>query len=122
MSREFGSCMGGYFNSQMEQAASDLMSGRDALTRVWAPFFEEFCPIAYAIASSEAGDSGPDYSILETIRHIDRLKALLGDIEKHVEPYKRVAETAVREALKSPPRTWPNSVLMERSTWGSGGG
>jgi predicted MarR family transcription regulator len=105
MSREFGSYTSGYFDSQMEQAASDLMTGSYALTRAWAPFFEEFCPVAYAIASSEAGDSGPDYSILETIRHIERLKALLGDIERHVEPYKRVADAAVRDALKAQERS-----------------
>jgi predicted MarR family transcription regulator len=101
MSREFGSYTSGYFDTQIEQAASDLMTGQYALTRAWAPFFEEFCSVAVAISSSEAGDSGPDYSILETIRHIDRLKVLLADIERHVEPYKRVAEAAVRDAIKA---------------------
>lgn len=101
MSREFGSYMSGYLHDQIQYAADDLAGGRDALTRAWAPFFQEFHEIAYAICSSEACDAGPDYPILETINRIGRLKTILSDIEGHVAVYKRVADTAVREAAKA---------------------
>ena len=100
MSREFGSYDSGYFHTQMENAASDLANGSDELSRIWAGFFQEFQHIAYAIASSEACDSGEDYPILETIQRMEALKRQLGRVEEFVKPYRAVAAAAVRQALK----------------------
>lgn len=100
MSGEFGSYNSGYFHDQMQYAAADLAGGRDALSREWARFFEEFAPIARAISWSEACDSGPYYPITETIARIPRLKELLRGIEQHVQVYKEVADEAVRKAVK----------------------
>ncbi len=81
MSREFGSYETGYFHYQMSNATSDCLGGSDELTRLWGKFFAEFEPIAYAIASSEAGDSGPA-------------------IEAYVNTYERVAEHAASAAVR----------------------
>lgn len=101
MSGEFGQYNSGYFHTQMGYAAEDLASGSDALSREWAVFFKEFVPIAHAISWSEACDSSPAYPITETINRIGRLQEILGQIEKHVRLYKRVADDAVQEALKA---------------------
>ncbi len=105
MSREFGSYGNGYFDTQMEYAADDLAGGRDELSRVWAGFFQEFRHVAYAIASSEAHDSGPDYPIFETIQRIDALKESLRRVEQFVQPYRMVAREAVSQALKDKKET-----------------
>jgi hypothetical protein len=100
MSREFGSYSSGYFDTQMEYAAEDCQRGRDALTRQWGVFLEAFKPVAVAIASSEACDSGPDYPIMETISAMPALRAALDEIERHVSVYRDVAQAAVREHLE----------------------
>lgn len=100
MSREFGSCCSGYLHSQMLYAAEDCKGGRDELTRLWGSFLEEFYPVAYEICSSEAFDSGPDAPIMETIRRLPALQERMRAIEAYVTLFARVAEEAVREALK----------------------
>lgn len=100
MSREFGSYNGGYFHQQIDNCANDALAGRDELTRLWGQFLAEFSPIAYSIASSEACDSGEDDTIIETIARLSALQKRLYDVEKYVESYKRVAEEAVRKALR----------------------
>jgi hypothetical protein len=99
MSREFGSYNAGYFDQQMRNAADDLRAGEDELSRVWAGFFDEFHHVAYAIASSEASDSGADYPIMETINRLPALKEAISRVEQHVMPYKRIAEIAVLEHI-----------------------
>ncbi len=99
MSREFGSYSAGYLHSQIENAADDLAGGRDAMTRAWAAFFRAFHPVAYAICSSEACDSGEDDSILETIKQLPELQAALDKVRAHVRPFEMVAQEAVRQAL-----------------------
>lgn len=100
MSREFGSYMNGYFHSQMEYAAEDCAAGDDELTRLWGGWFRAFYNVSYAIASSEAGDSGPDHSIYETIQAMPVLKRATADIESYLEPYQRVMNLAVRDKLE----------------------
>lgn len=97
MSREFGSYVSGYFHYQMQVAAEDCLGGSDELTRLWGAFFTAFDPVAYAIASSEAGDGGRDDSIMENIRQQDALKKALRDIEKYLEPYESIMRRAIRE-------------------------
>ena len=99
MSREFGSYSSGYFHSQMQTAADDCKAGRDPLTQLWGEFLDEFAAVAYDIASSEACDSGPDAPIIETIQRMPSLKRKLNAIEMFVEPYKRVADEAVRRKV-----------------------
>lgn len=98
MSREFGSYESGYFHTQMENAASDLARGGDELSRIWAGFFDEFQHVAYAIASSEAGDSSSDYPIFETMQRMKALKDRLRDVENFIAPFQSVAREAVRRA------------------------
>lgn len=100
MSREFGSCHPGYFHTQMENAASDLAGGDDALSAVWALWFQAFSPVAYQIANSEAGDSGPEAPILATITALPALRAALDAVEAHVRVYDNVAKVAVRNAVE----------------------
>ena|ERR1019366_2997536 len=97
MSREFGSYESGYFHTQIETAAQDCLNGKDPLTKLYGEFLKEFSEIAYQISNSEAFDSGPEYPILATIERIGLLKSRLNDIEYFIEPYKRIAENAVRE-------------------------
>ena len=99
MSREFGSYHAGYFHDQMQTAAEDLSGSGDPLSKLWGKFFEEFYPVAYAISSSEACDSGRDRPILETIQRINSLKNILWEIEMYVKTYKDVADAAVRKAV-----------------------
>ncbi len=88
MSREFGSYCNGYFHDQIRYAADDCLRGRDDLTRLWGRFIEDFTGIAYQIASSEAGDSEPDATIIQTILDLPRLRDRLVDIENFCKPFK----------------------------------
>lgn len=101
MSREFGSYDSGFFHTQIENAAGDLEGASDETSRVWAPFFRAFFPVAYAIASSEAGDSGEDASILETIKALPALQEALDAVKAHVAAYDAIAKAAVQAALKN---------------------
>lgn len=100
MSGEFGEYSPGYFWAKMEQAAADLHCGSDALTREWAPFFEEFQHIAKAISWSEASDSSPAWAIQETINRLPDLRESLEKVQRFVNPYIQVSQLAVEEALK----------------------
>lgn len=98
MSGEFGTCGSGYFHTQIDNAADDLASGSEAMTRAWAPFFDAFRPVAKAICWVEASDSSPAHSIEETIARLPALKAALAQVEAFVEPYKVIARRAVEVA------------------------
>jgi hypothetical protein len=97
MSREFGSYTSGYFHEQIDNCAVDCLKGRDPLTRLWGEFLQELYPVAYCIATSEAGDGGPHDSIITTIDKIETLKQKLQNIQGFIDPYKRVAEDAIRQ-------------------------
>lgn len=99
MSREFGQQSRGYFHTQMAYAAEDCLGGTDELTRKWGEFLSIFEDIAYAIASSEAKDSGAYVPIIKTIELLPRLQAEVDKIAKYVAPFKQVADAAVCEAL-----------------------
>jgi hypothetical protein len=103
MSREFGSYCNGYFHEQIRLGAEDCLAGRDDLTRLWGAFLNEFNDIAYAIASSEACDSGPEATVIATIEKMKALKAALSKIEDFTEPHRRCMEHALRKALANPP-------------------
>lgn len=98
MSREFGTYGGGYFHERMNDAADDLAGGNDGISKAWAKFFDEFRYVAYSIATSEAGDSAEYAPILETIRRMPALQKALDDVANYVQPFKDVAEYAVRNA------------------------
>jgi hypothetical protein len=99
MSREFGSYTAGYFHDQIRQGAEDCLGGRDELTRLWGEFLREFAEIARAISGAEECDNGPEYPIEETISRLPALRRHLRAIETYVDPFKRIAEDAVRRAL-----------------------
>lgn len=99
MSGEFGSYHPGYFWDQMEVAAGDLVRGEHALTREWAPFFDEFRHIAKAISWAEASDSSPAYAIEETIKRLPAPKEALEKVQRFVNPYIEIQQRAVEEAL-----------------------
>jgi hypothetical protein len=94
MPGQFGNYQPGWFWVQVEMSVLDLAGGKDALSRKWAEFFHAFAPVAKAISWSEAGDSGPDYPIRETIKQLPELKKRLADIENFA------AEAAVRVGMK----------------------
>ncbi len=100
MSREFGSCDGGYFHNQMRSAADDCAEGSYELTRHWGAFLEAFHPIAHAIASSEAHDWIEGDSIIATIENLPMLRKALEAVEEYVKPFQRVASRAVHDALR----------------------
>lgn len=107
MSREFGAYDGGYFHDRMRNAADDLAGGHDGISKAWARFFDEFQHVAYSIATSEAGDSAEYDPILETIRRLPSLQAALDGVKNYVQPFKDVAEQAVRDASPNQPRRHP---------------
>jgi len=100
MSREFGSYCNGYFHTQMSQAADDCRGGREQITRLWGDFLAEFAEVAYSISSCEASDSCVDDPIMQSLRSMPHLEKRLAMIRDYLEPFKRVAETAVREAVE----------------------
>lgn len=100
MSREFGSYNGGFFHEQIEQAADDCLAGIDKTTQLWGAFLKEFYDVAYAISTSEAGDSGEYFPIMKTIEKMPILTKKLNDVFAHVEIYNQVAREAVRKAVE----------------------
>ena len=99
MSREFGTYCTGYFHVQMEYAAEDCVGGDCEITRRWGKVLCAFVPIAYAIASAEAGDSGEDFPIMESIQQLPEFKAALVELEDYLYPFRRVMEEAVSKAV-----------------------
>jgi hypothetical protein len=89
-----------HFALLMEGVAADCLNGRDELTRLWGAFFLEFTNVARAIGYSES-DGGMEYPIREMIRSRDALRSRFCEIESYIEPYARVAEEAVREAIEA---------------------
>lgn len=116
MSGEFGSYSAGHFWQQMECAAEDLASGRDALTREWAAFFEAFAPVAKAISWSEACDTGPDHPICVNIDAMEKLRAALSSIGRFLEPYKRIRDDAVRKTVSEVAKDAGWTCAARRST------
>jgi hypothetical protein len=100
MSREFGSHLRGYFHHQIEYAAQDCLDGRDETTRKWGKFLRALEPVAYAIATSEACDSGEEFPVMETIKHMPALEAALDEIKRHIKVYENIADQAVRDAME----------------------
>ena len=101
MSREFGSYENGYFHQQIQQGAKDCLEGNDELTRLWGKFLEEFYEVAYAISTSEAGDSGPYRPIIENLNRMTALQDRLDDIKSFLEIFDDVAKRAVSEYIDS---------------------
>lgn len=102
MSREFGEYgCSGYFHQKLGAVVEDARSGKDPLTKLWGEFLESIQPVAYAIASSEARDAGPDFTIFQTIESFNEINRRLEAIRSFVEPYRRVAEEAVRSSLRN---------------------
>jgi len=100
MSREFGEHGGGYFHTKIQNAAEDCRGGQDTLTQLWGKFLEEFAGVAYQIANSEAGDSGPYAPIIETINRLPELQRRLVAVQSYVEPFKLCMQEAVRKAAE----------------------
>lgn len=100
MSREFGSYTSGYFHTQIRTAAEDCLGGGDKLTQLWGGVLRAFSEVAYAIASSEAGDSGPDFPIWRTITDMPGILAAIHDVQQYVEKYEKVAHLAVMAATR----------------------
>jgi hypothetical protein len=100
MSREFGSHNAGYFHQQIESAAEDCLKGKDDLTKLWGEFLKEFSHVAYAISTSEACDSGPDYPIIETIRRWEGLAQRFHRVAEYIHPFHKVMEEAIASKIK----------------------
>lgn len=101
MSGEFGTYGGGYFHSRIADDALDLSGGRCEITRKWGRFFKEFAPVARAISWCEACDSDESYPISETLHQMRKMREALDEIEAYLDPFKRVADDAVRKALEA---------------------
>lgn len=101
MSREFGEYGQGFFHEKLFNCLEDLkFEAREDFHRKFIPLFRELYEIAYAISSVEACDSSIDRTVFETINRLPKIKETIKDLENTVEPYKRVAEEAVRQAVK----------------------
>ena len=100
MSGEFGSYQGGYFHSQIDTAATDLANGTLQTTRMWAPFFAAFRPVAEAIAYAEARDCSEAETIMETIKALPALKRALDDIDSAMQTYRDVIR-AYRDVIRA---------------------
>ena len=99
MSREFGSYYAGYFHAQMDTAASDCECADYEITRRWGKVLRAFAPVAYAIANVEAGDSGEDNPIMESIRQWPQIEQAMREVEDYLYPFRRVMEKAVSKAV-----------------------
>ena len=99
MSREFGQYNSGYFHTQMMYAKEDCLSGDDELTRLWGKFFEAFEDVAYAIATSEAGDSSKAFPIRINIEQMQHINDTLVSIKDYLDPFKEVMDRAVADSL-----------------------
>ena len=100
MSREFGEGPGGFFHDKIRNARDDIKHEADwNLHKKFAPLFDELYELAYAISSVEAGDSCLDRTILELMDRLPKIKKWTEDMEEEIEPYRRVAESAVRKAV-----------------------
>jgi len=100
MSREFGEHGGCYFHHLIDNAADDAAAGDDEITRLWGVVLRAFHPVAHAIASSEAGDAGPDLSILRTTQQMPEIRRALRAIDDYTKPFEYYASEAVKQALK----------------------
>ena len=102
MSRSFGVWgASGFFHQKILNAADDLKDGAEAeISKQYIPLLEELYEIAYTISAVEDGDSGEYAAILESMRRIPRLKEILTDIEIYLEPFRGVAEKAVRDHIE----------------------
>lgn len=100
MSGEFGSYGGGYFHTQIEQAADDcLSSGNEQITREWGKVLQAFYPVAHAISWCEARDSGVDAPIMATIEHLPDIQKAIDDVKRYVRPFQDIADAALRHAI-----------------------
>lgn len=102
MSREFGECMGGcYMHSHVLYAAQDC-EGEDhyPITKLLGTILNELYPLAYAVASHEAADAGPDDPLFTAIQQLPRIRDAIKALEAHVRPYQDVAERAIRSKVK----------------------
>ena len=99
MSREFGEYNGGgYFHHKIGGALNDLIDDAQYdLHKQFIPFFRELYEIAYAISSVEASDSSLSRTITEMINRLPKLKEEITILERSIQPYKDVAEDAIRK-------------------------
>lgn len=93
--------MNGYFHQRIDQCADDALAGQDEITKLWGAFLKEFSHIAYAIASSEACDSGVEYPIMETIERSKALYEKLDAIRSYTRPFQDCMNKAVREYIEN---------------------
>lgn len=101
MSREFGDYAGGmYMHAYVDSAADDCAGGRGPVTALLGGILRTLYPLAYAVSSHEACDSGPDRPLFAAIEGLPEIKRAVAALEAHVEPYRLVAEAAVREAAR----------------------
>lgn len=99
MSGEFGEYhIGGYFHDKIISCAEDCCDiSNKKITRLWGKILKNFEPIAHAIAWCEAGDTGQDNPIMESIYRMKAIKEGIEEIERYLSAFKDVAEKAVRD-------------------------
>lgn len=101
MSREFGDHNGGFFHDKVRGAAEDASAGRHEVTRAWGKVLEAMQDVTYAIASDEAGDSGPDFPIRESFNAVRGVKAALAGVEAAISTHRSVARDEVKDVLRA---------------------
>ena len=98
MSGEFGSYTGGYVHDQIDYAADDCQASDEPMTRLLGDILRALHPIARGVCWHEAADSGPEAPVMAAMEALPAVRAAVRAMEKHVEPYRRVAERAIRNA------------------------
>ena len=82
MSREFGDChSGGFFHDKVRGAAEDAETGRHEITKAVGALLQALYPLAYAISSAEACDSGEDRPLTVAIEQSAKLRDALRAVD-----------------------------------------
>lgn len=100
MSREYCWVSQCYFYRAIEEAAQEHLESDKESTRMLGAFLKALEPVAYAVASYEESDSGPDYPIEMLIGLKRKLPELQNQLNDFLRPYERVMESAVRNYIK----------------------
>lgn len=100
MSGEFGEDGCGFFHDKVRRAAEDCEGNPHELTRLYGDLLRTMEPVARGISWYQACDSGPDRPLIDLIEALPEMERAFKALRDHAEPYRSVAEDAVRKAVE----------------------
>lgn len=90
MSREFGDGPGGFFHEKIQNAADDARGGRFEITKATGALLQALYPLAYAISSAEACDSGEERPLMVALDEAPALHAALSAVIACADTHRRM--------------------------------